>query len=544
VPVAAALVLLAAAILLPRPSAALAHSMLSGADPAPDASLARPPERIVLTFTEPPVPALATVEIVDEDGERVKGVGDPEEVAGDDRRLRFALSRTLPNGVYTVNWRAVSSVDGHAAAGSYAFGVGVVPPTSAAGAAVSANSAGLTAAAAVGRWMLYSGLALMAGAASTTWLVLGGAIPTRARIVLWPAALLAVGGVFVTLLAQRAIAGVPSLLPLFQTNIGKLLGAQGVAALLCAVAVAAFLFWPRRGTLAVVGVVAAATMFFHVLLGHAGAPAPLRPLHLAEQWVHMTAIGVWLGGLVWLVLALLGMQKNERGATVWRFSRIATAALAVVVATGILRSLTELGPLSDLFTTRYGIALAIKIGLVAVLVTLGAVNHFRLVPAMRRTGDAPAFRWTTRGEIALAVVILAVTALLSGLVPASVANVTPQALPAGQAVARGTDYSLTMRVRLTATPGAAGRNVFSVRLSDYADGRPVAARKVQLVFSLPARPEIARSTLELSEKAPGRWSGGGMQLSIAGRWHVEVVVQQAAGGVSVPLDLRVRGSAD
>jgi copper transport protein len=309
------------------------------------------------------------------------------------------------------------------------------------------------------------------------------------------------------------------------------------------VAVAVFSLWPRRGSLAAVGALAAGTMFVHVLLGHAGALSPLRPLHLAEQWIHMVAIGVWLGGLVWLVLSLFGMEKRERGAAVSRFSRVATAALAVVVATGVLRSLTELGPLSNLFTTRYGIALVVKVGLVAVLVTLGAINHFRLVPAMRRTGDAPAFRWTTRGEMALAVVILAVTALLSGLVPASVANVTPQGQPAGQAVARGTDYSLTMRVKLTATPGTAGRNAFSVRLSDYAGGRPVAARKVQLVFSLPARPEVARSTLELSERTPGRWGGGGMQLSIAGRWHVEVVVQQAAAGVAVPLDLRIRGSA-
>jgi copper transport protein len=542
----AALVALAAGALLALPApAAFAHSMLVRADPAPDSSLVRSPQRLLLTFSEPPDPALSRVEIVDSGGTGVRGVGAVEPGPGNARELEVMLSRALPDGVYTVSWRAVSAVDGHAAAGSYAFGVGVAPPSSGGqGNAMAANSTWLTTIAAVGRWMLYCALALMVGAASTTWLVLGGAVPARSRLVLWPAAVLALAGALVILLAQRAIVGVPSLLPLFQTDIGKLLGAQGVAAIFCVAAIAAFSLWPRRSTLAVVGLLAAGAMFVHVLLGHANALSPLRPLRLAEQWVHIVAIGVWLGGLVWLVVAVASMARQDRVAVVWRFSRVATVGLVVVLLTGILRSLTELGSLGNLFTTTFGVALVIKVGLVVVLVALGALNHFWLVPALRRNDPAGRyFRWTTRGEIGLAAVILAVTALLSGLVPASVANVTPTGHTQEQGVARGADFATTVRARLTAKPGAVGQNVFVVRLRDYDSGEPLAARKVQLVFSLPSQPEVRSSTLDLGKGAPGVWRGGGMQLSIAGAWHVEVVIQGAASGTTVPLELRVGTAA-
>ena len=99
------------------------------------------------------------------------------------------------------------------------------------------------------------------------------------------------------------------------------------------------------------------------------------------------------------------------------FSRVATVTLGVVLATGVARGIVEVGSLGDLFDTTYGITLLVKVGLVAVLVALGALNHFRAVPALGRGTGARSFTLNSRGELVVAAAVLAATALLSGLAP-------------------------------------------------------------------------------------------------------------------------------
>ena len=111
----------------------------------------------------------------------------------------------------------------------------------------------------------------------------------------------------------------------------------------------------------------------------------LQPLNVFAQWVHMTAIGVWTGGLAWLLLGIRGLDRGRRAEAVFVFSRVATVTLAVVIATGVLRAIVEIQPLSNLFSTTYGQTLLIKVGLVGALVIFAAFNHYRFVPALSRT---------------------------------------------------------------------------------------------------------------------------------------------------------------
>ena len=92
-------------------------------------------------------------------------------------------------------------------------------------------------------------------------------------------------------------------------------------------------------------------------------------------------------------------------------------ALVVVLVTGVTRGLVEVGSPANLFDTGYGIALLVKIGLVVVLVALGALNRFRAVPALWRGAGVRAFTLNSRGELVVAAAVLAATALLSGLAP-------------------------------------------------------------------------------------------------------------------------------
>jgi nitrogen fixation protein FixH len=81
--------------------------------------------------------------------------------------------------------------------------------------------------------------------------------------------------------------------------------------------------------------------------------------------------------------------------------------------------------------------------------------------------------------------------------------------------------------------------VFQVQLRHYDSGRPFPARQVQLEFSLPSNPNVA-SSLSLTRGAGGTWTGRGTNLSIDGLWDIDVVVQEAATAVDVPLRLRTR----
>ena len=230
---------------------------------------------------------------------------------------------------------------------------------------------------------------------------------------------MAVAGFCGMVWAERVLSGAPSLLPLFQTRHGQLLLALGVALVLCAAAVVAVDLWSARWSLALLGATGAAAVLVHVIAGHADAPSAWRVVNVAAQWVHMTGIGVWVGGLAWLLLGIRGMTKPERAGAVGAFSRVATVTLGVVLATGVARGLVEVGSLGNLFDTTYGVTLLVKIGLVVVLVALGALNHFKWVPSLRmHDGAARTFRMNSGGELAVATAILATTAVLSGMTAA------------------------------------------------------------------------------------------------------------------------------
>ena len=60
-----------------------------------------------------------------------------------------------------------------------------------------------------------------------------------------------------------------------------------------------------------------------------------------------------------------------------------------------------------------------------------------------------------------------------------------------------------------------------------------------LNFTMPTRPNVNPSTLSLTRASDGSWQGSGLELSIVGTWSVTVLVQEATGGVEVPLTLAV-----
>jgi copper transport protein len=535
-----AIALIAGLWLVLTSPAAFAHALVRSSDPADGAVLEKAPAEVLITFTEAPDPGLSVVHVLDSSGQPVeKGATQP--VPGSPLELRVALG-TLGKGVYTVTWRTVSQVDGHVTGGSFSFGVGVPPAEGRTTATVTIPSTPPPSPlAAAGRWAFYWGLAILLSAAAMRFLVFEERLPSAATVVMVSAWILAAVGHVAMVLSERSAIGV-SLGRLFSSTPGHGLIRQAIGLAVAGVALLVAVFGRRRRfPLAMVGVAAAGTLWVHAQAGHADASGWIQ---VGVQWVHLVAVSVWVGGLLWLLLGLRGRDGPERAGPIRRFSRMAGIALSAVVVTGVSRELSEVGGPTQwrrLFDTSFGVALLIKVGLIGVLVSLGAFNRYVNVPGVTRgTRPTATLRRTVGAELMLAVAILGVTSVLTQLPPAkSVANATRRSVPQ-QVVVTGHDFATSVRVRLVITPGAVGPNTFSALVSDYDTGRPVDATRVSLSFGLHGRADLGTPVLDLTRVRPGLWATSGTVISMDGRWDVSTLVQSSSTSVQVPLSFLPR----
>jgi copper transport protein len=528
-------------------SPAAAHALLRDSDPAAGSSVDRAPRRVVLGFTERPEVGLSSIQVLDTGGRRVEQ-GQSTPVQGEPLQLAVGLG-DLADGTYTVSWRVVSKDDGHVTAGSFAFGVGV--PATGTAEQTQTGPAGETPspspAATAARLALYAGLTLLVGAAVTGLVASGRMLPSGARPLLAVGAGLALLGGAGRFLAEQARIDAP---------LGTLLASstgQGLLRLATGVVVTAVATWflaaapdgERVDTwrFVLVGATAGITMLLHVEVGHAAGPSPLRLANLFIQWLHLLAVGAWIGGLVWLLAWLRGQERPEVAASVVRFSRLAAPVLGLVAVTGLSRALHLAGGWKGLLDSSYGRLLDVKVLLFLGLVALGALNRFRVVPALAAgVRRLDGLRRNVRGEVALAACILALTAVLSQLPPGKFvvqqASAKPPAPPSVQV--EGNDFATSVRIALKATPGTPGPNTFTAKVTDYDSGEDWPATRVSLRFTPRGNPDVGASTLELSRASDGLWTGQGSQLSIAGTWAVVGLVEGSGPAVTVPLELETR----
>src|SRR5690348_7640550 len=106
------------------PAAASAHAVLLRATPSGSQTLAAAPAQVQLLFSEPIDPVFSDVRVQDAAGQRVD-TGDSHVDPGNDQLMVASLQPGLGAGVYTVNWRSLSSIDVHADVGQYQLFVGV-----------------------------------------------------------------------------------------------------------------------------------------------------------------------------------------------------------------------------------------------------------------------------------------------------------------------------------------------------------------------------------------------------------------------------------
>ena len=519
---------------------ASAHALLASSDPAAGADLDAAPTSVTLTFTEAVDARLSSINVLDSAGATV-AAGPARGIAGAREKLEVSL-RAIGSGVYTVAWRSVSAVDGHSASGSFAFGVNASPatgPASTANAASSGNGTPLSPLAVLGRWLFYAGLIALLGAAFAGTVIFSTSPPVLLLMasVGWLAAF---AGTVVILVDQLVAAGL-GLGDMWGSSLETALLLRAVPLLVTGALLTVLLRrgHPTRSGLALVGGGAVLTMLTDTLTSHAAASGATA-FNVAVQFVHVVAVGAWIGGLGGLLLGLRGRPSDETAATTRRFANSATVGIVLVAGTGVIRALSELGPWANLVATSFGWLLIGKSALLAGVAAVGALNHFRNVPAAGRT--LTPIRRAGSVELVAGAAVLVLSASLVNLAPPSQAVAAVSASPTA-ASAEGSDFGTTVRVRLTASPGTPGFNVFRASLTAFDTGAALDGRTVRLSFRLPSRPDVGASELALAPLGGGAYQATGANLSISGAWRVTLLVAGGAGNptpVEVTLALTTR----
>ncbi|MEE2637620.1 MAG: CopD family protein [Acidobacteriota bacterium] len=162
--------------------------------------------------------------------------------------------------------------------------------------------------------------------------------------------------------------------------------------------------------IATVGIVVTSPMTGHALSYSDGAFWPMT-----LQIVHLAAAGAWLGTL--LVLVTEGLRPVISTGTdvvglVARFSGVALVAAGAVGLTGVLTAWFYVDHLPQLWQTAYGRVLLVKTGLFGLTALTGAYNWKVVRPALGAPAGVARLRRSGAAELAVAVVLLAVTAWL------------------------------------------------------------------------------------------------------------------------------------
>ncbi|MER7508568.1 copper resistance protein CopC [Streptomyces lavendulae] len=142
-------------------------------------------------------------------------------------------------------------------------------------------------------------------------------------------------------------------------------------------------------------------------------------------------------------------------------------------------------------------------------------------------------RRSVLAEAGVAVVLLAVTTVLTSTEPGRAAQLETNRSTAGPAVPnRAVKITLPFdtggqngkgTVRLELDPGRVGANTLHL-WADGEDGKPLDLPEIKIAFTLPAK-EIGPLPVAPDRDAPGHWSASGVQLPLAGEWRIDVTVR-------------------
>jgi len=240
---------------------------------------------------------------------------------------------------------------------------------------------------------------------------------------------------------------------------------------------------------------------------------------LAVVAAHALAAGVWVGGLT--VLVVLGRSLERRA--VQQFSLLAMTSVLLLVATGTLNSLQHLDAVPQLWETRYGVILLVKLGLVASALLAAFVSRSRL-----RRQQVPLR--SVRVEVGVTALVLVATALLSLTTPPSRTGGQGASAAAAEAPATTNDSTVRMSLgsgrtaQLQVLPATTTGSRLELLLFEP-DGQPLGATRVDIKVS---NEENDLGPFRVPVTGRGNGWVGDYRFPLPGTWKVTLTVEDAS----------------
>ena len=257
---------------------------------------------------------------------------------------------------------------------------------------------------------------------------------------------------------------------------------------------------------------------------------------MALDFVHLTSGSLWLGGLIGLLVLWLSLTDSPpRGArsrvqvlsvVVPRFSNVAFVSVLVLLATGTGATIIHMPAVNALWETGYGVAILVKIGLLASALVLGATNLLRTKPGLvaareqpsRGEGAARMLRRLISGEALLVACAVFAAAVLSSLAPPppSFALQNSALAKVGPGRVRQTIEHAGYKIQVLVSPNkAAAPDSFALRITK--DGKPVRGATVTLTLNH-LEMQMPQQQYALGEVQPGVYSRSAPALVMVGKW--------------------------
>ncbi len=146
-------------------------------------------------------------------------------------------------------------------------------------------------------------------------------------------------------------------------------------------------------------------------------------VHAAVNVVHVTAAGVWAGGVFALTLVVVRRRRAGRAGglveLVVRFSSIAAVTLGALVVAGVALTWLVIDGPGELFSSSWGRVLLAKVTAVTVAASLGAYNHLKLRPALEAHPDDDVLGAHLRSSLLIESAVLAVVIVLTAVLVAA-----------------------------------------------------------------------------------------------------------------------------
>ncbi len=522
----------------------LAHANLVRSEPPPNSVLATSPSEIRMWFSEPLEPTFSKINIRDKDG-NILNTPEAQIDRSDPTQMSIQLDK-LPDGLYTVVWRSLSSADGHPSLGSFPIVIGdaslLQSSTNQVEDAIRPDSAAI-------RWFNLVSLALTMGGIGFLLFVWTPAAPqptpsVESRILTlvyigW--ALIGVTG-FLLLVLQYSLATGNALLVgingdslnsvVADTRFGHLWLSR--TAVWAGLGGALWFARTDRWFYLVSLVLGVIILAINSAFSHANGAYDLTA-SVAADWLHLTATALWIGGLVAFISIIGPVRKNFQpaapvlGNVVGRFSNFARVSVITLFITGLYAAWLQVGSVDGLLNTPYGLALLIKLILIVPVIGLAFINLVYTHQGLEAAKEI----WSSRlqglvgAEIILTLGILAAVGTMTSTSPARVTLAQRAANPPAPEAQPIKDVSTVngLLIQFDVTPGWVGENTFTLKLVD-SNGTPINdAKLIRMRFESQTQ-NLGESELRPERVAEGVYRVSGANLSAPGDWRIRVTIQR------------------